>query len=166
MISMHDRGTAKRRNASRNGAVATARRRGRRSEASQSAPSGRRDLRSGRAGRQPVRCCRDYRGRRRKRRDRDRRLYGRPKLASARRRAISPAPSQRERLAGGRKLDAVGVPDAQREGGAPARTPIESPIRDFLCSQPACLAYAERMRARFFPELADAPLREEMPAAA
>jgi glutathione S-transferase len=36
-------------------------------------------------------------------------------------------------------------------------TPIESPIRDFLRSQPACVAYAERMRARFFPELADAP---------
>jgi glutathione S-transferase len=35
-------------------------------------------------------------------------------------------------------------------------TPIESPIRDFLRSQPACVAYAERMRARFFPELAAA----------
>jgi glutathione S-transferase len=35
-------------------------------------------------------------------------------------------------------------------------TPIESPIRDFLRSQPACVAYAERMRARFFPELARA----------
>jgi glutathione S-transferase len=33
-------------------------------------------------------------------------------------------------------------------------TPIESPVRDFLRSQPACIAYAERMRARFFPELA------------
>jgi glutathione S-transferase len=33
-------------------------------------------------------------------------------------------------------------------------TPIESPIRDFLRSQPACVAYAERLRARFFPELA------------
>src|SRR5262245_35811511 len=33
-------------------------------------------------------------------------------------------------------------------------TPIESPIRDFLRSQPACVAYAERMRARYFPELA------------
>jgi len=32
-------------------------------------------------------------------------------------------------------------------------TPIESPIRDFLRSQPACIAYAERMRSRFFPEL-------------
>jgi glutathione S-transferase len=39
-------------------------------------------------------------------------------------------------------------------------TPIESPIRDFLRSQPACIAYAERMRARFFPELAAEPLRE------
>ena len=39
-------------------------------------------------------------------------------------------------------------------------TPIESPIRDFLRSQPACIAYAERMRARFFPELAVAPARE------
>ena len=36
-------------------------------------------------------------------------------------------------------------------------TPIESPIRDFLRSQPACVAYAERMRARYFPELAGAP---------
>jgi len=35
-------------------------------------------------------------------------------------------------------------------------TPIESPIRDFLRSQPACVAYAERMRARYFPELAAA----------
>lgn len=33
-------------------------------------------------------------------------------------------------------------------------TPIESPIRDFLRSQPGCVAYAERMRTRFFPELA------------
>jgi glutathione S-transferase len=32
-------------------------------------------------------------------------------------------------------------------------TPIESAIRDFLRSQPTCLAYAERMRLRFFPEL-------------
>jgi glutathione S-transferase len=32
-------------------------------------------------------------------------------------------------------------------------TPIESPIRDFLRSQPGCLAYAEHMRERFFPEL-------------
>jgi glutathione S-transferase len=39
-------------------------------------------------------------------------------------------------------------------------TPIESPIRDFLKSQPACIAYAERLRARFFPELAIAPSRE------
>jgi glutathione S-transferase len=39
-------------------------------------------------------------------------------------------------------------------------TPIESPIRDFLRSQPACVAYAERMRARFFPELAAAHAQE------
>jgi glutathione S-transferase len=39
-------------------------------------------------------------------------------------------------------------------------TPIESPIRDFLRSQPACVAYAERMRARFFPELAIPSSRE------
>lgn len=32
-------------------------------------------------------------------------------------------------------------------------TPIQSPIRDFLRSQPACMSYVERMRARFFPEL-------------
>ncbi len=36
-------------------------------------------------------------------------------------------------------------------------TPIESPIRDFFRAQPKCLAYAERMRTRFFPELAGAP---------
>src|SRR5262249_31205923 len=39
-------------------------------------------------------------------------------------------------------------------------TPIESPIGDFLRSQPACIAYAERMRARFFPELTGKPPRE------
>jgi glutathione S-transferase len=33
-------------------------------------------------------------------------------------------------------------------------TPIESPIREFLGSQPAVVAYADRMRERFFPELA------------
>jgi glutathione S-transferase len=32
-------------------------------------------------------------------------------------------------------------------------TPIESPIRDFLRSQLGVVSYAERMRARFFPEL-------------
>jgi glutathione S-transferase len=32
-------------------------------------------------------------------------------------------------------------------------TPIETPIRDFLRAQPDCLAYAERMMARFYPEL-------------
>jgi glutathione S-transferase len=36
-------------------------------------------------------------------------------------------------------------------------TPIESPIRDFLRSQPVFVAYADRMRARFFPELATVP---------
>jgi glutathione S-transferase len=39
-------------------------------------------------------------------------------------------------------------------------TPIESPIRDFLRSQPGCVAYAERMLARFFPELANLPSRD------
>jgi glutathione S-transferase len=33
-------------------------------------------------------------------------------------------------------------------------TPIESPIRSFLLAQPGCLAYAERVRSRYFPELA------------
>jgi glutathione S-transferase len=33
-------------------------------------------------------------------------------------------------------------------------TPIESSIGDFLRSQPGLVSYAERMRARFFPELA------------
>jgi glutathione S-transferase len=36
-------------------------------------------------------------------------------------------------------------------------TPIETPIRSFLRSQPSATAYAERMRARFFPELVPAP---------
>jgi glutathione S-transferase len=40
-------------------------------------------------------------------------------------------------------------------------TPIESPIRDYLRSQPAFVAYADRMRARFFPELVPAPSRED-----
>jgi len=40
-------------------------------------------------------------------------------------------------------------------------TPIESPIRDFLRSQPAFVAYADRMLARFFPELATTPSREQ-----
>jgi glutathione S-transferase len=39
-------------------------------------------------------------------------------------------------------------------------TPIESPIRDFLRSQPACVAYAQRMSAQFFPELAEAASRK------
>jgi glutathione S-transferase len=34
-------------------------------------------------------------------------------------------------------------------------TPIESPVKDFLRADPTVVAYAERMRARFFPELAD-----------
>lgn len=33
-------------------------------------------------------------------------------------------------------------------------TPIESPIRDFLRAQPRLVAYAERMRAQLFPDLA------------
>jgi glutathione S-transferase len=33
-------------------------------------------------------------------------------------------------------------------------TPIESPIQDFLRLQPACVAYADRMMGRFFPEIA------------
>jgi glutathione S-transferase len=33
-------------------------------------------------------------------------------------------------------------------------TPIESPIRDFLRSKPGVVEYAERVRARYFPELA------------
>ena len=36
-------------------------------------------------------------------------------------------------------------------------TPIESPIRDFLKSQSRVVAYANRMRDRFFSELAPAP---------
>lgn len=32
-------------------------------------------------------------------------------------------------------------------------TPIESPIRDLLRSQPACVAYADRMMKRLYPEL-------------
>jgi glutathione S-transferase len=39
-------------------------------------------------------------------------------------------------------------------------TPIESPIRDFLRSQRALVAYADRMRERFFPELAAARSRD------
>jgi glutathione S-transferase len=33
-------------------------------------------------------------------------------------------------------------------------TPIDTPIRAFLRSQPDCLAYAQRMLAQFYPELA------------
>ena len=39
-------------------------------------------------------------------------------------------------------------------------TPIESPIRDFLRSDPRCVAYAKRMLAQFFPELARAAVPE------
>jgi glutathione S-transferase len=34
-------------------------------------------------------------------------------------------------------------------------TPIETPIRAFLVTQPKAVAYAERLRERFFPELAE-----------
>jgi glutathione S-transferase len=40
-------------------------------------------------------------------------------------------------------------------------TPIESPIRDFLRSQPGLVAYAEHMLASFFPELAASPAPED-----
>jgi glutathione S-transferase len=40
-------------------------------------------------------------------------------------------------------------------------TPIETPIRDFLRSQPKVVAYATRMRDRFFPELATSSARPE-----
>jgi glutathione S-transferase len=39
-------------------------------------------------------------------------------------------------------------------------TPIESPIRDFLTSQPAWVAYADRILERFFPEFARASTQE------
>jgi glutathione S-transferase len=42
-------------------------------------------------------------------------------------------------------------------------TPIDTPIRTFLRSQPKALAYAERIRARFFPELAPARQAAETP---
>ena len=32
-------------------------------------------------------------------------------------------------------------------------TPIQSPVRDFLRTQPKCVAYAERIFAQYFPEL-------------
>jgi glutathione S-transferase len=32
-------------------------------------------------------------------------------------------------------------------------TPMATPVRDYLRSQPTCVAYVERMRSRFFPEL-------------
>ena len=40
-------------------------------------------------------------------------------------------------------------------------TPIPSPIRDFLRSQPRAVAYAEHVRERFFPELAAADVAAE-----
>jgi glutathione S-transferase len=40
-------------------------------------------------------------------------------------------------------------------------TPIETPIQDFLRSQPAVLAYATQVRDRFFPELARASSSEK-----
>jgi glutathione S-transferase len=42
-------------------------------------------------------------------------------------------------------------------------TPIDTPIRAFLLSQPKVLAYAERLRARFFPELAPERQAAERP---
>jgi glutathione S-transferase len=42
-------------------------------------------------------------------------------------------------------------------------TPIETPIRTFLRSQPKAVAYAERLRARFFPELAPTRQATEAP---
>jgi glutathione S-transferase len=35
-------------------------------------------------------------------------------------------------------------------------TPIQSPIRDFLRAEPKCVAYADRLRTRFFPEFGNA----------
>ena len=35
-------------------------------------------------------------------------------------------------------------------------TPIQSPVRDFLRTQPKCVDYAERIFAQYFPELAAA----------
>jgi glutathione S-transferase len=36
-------------------------------------------------------------------------------------------------------------------------TPIQSPIQEYLRSQPFCIEYVERMRSQFFPELANQP---------
>jgi hypothetical protein len=33
-------------------------------------------------------------------------------------------------------------------------TSVQSPIRDYLRTQPKCMAYAERMMAKYFPEFA------------
>ena len=32
-------------------------------------------------------------------------------------------------------------------------TPVQSPVRDFLRTQPKCVAYTERTFAQYFPEL-------------
>lgn len=45
-------------------------------------------------------------------------------------------------------------------------TPIDTPIRAFLRSQPKAVAYAERMRMRFFPELAASTRAPHRPPAA
>ncbi len=45
-------------------------------------------------------------------------------------------------------------------------TPIDTPIRTFLAGDPKAVAYAERMRARFFPELAAIAKANTRPAAA
>jgi hypothetical protein len=45
-------------------------------------------------------------------------------------------------------------------------TPIETPIRELLIAQPKVLAYAQRMRGGFFPELAASPSSEGRPLAA
>jgi glutathione S-transferase len=42
-------------------------------------------------------------------------------------------------------------------------TPIETPIRDFLRSQPKVLAYAKRTLEGFFPELAKASRSDASP---
>jgi glutathione S-transferase len=47
--------------------------------------------------------------------------------------------------------------------GPTVLVPVESPIRDFLRSQPKALAYAERTLARLFPELVVGPGAKETP---
>jgi glutathione S-transferase len=44
-------------------------------------------------------------------------------------------------------------------------TPIETPIREFLSTQPKVLAYARRILDRFFPELATSSTSERLPSA-